>query len=409
MSKLIVMIIALITCGTVASWADGLRNDLLFYENCEDLKSAYPGVKIASSIRVEEKGKFGKCLRIERRTVNTLDNGDFVRKESDSWICGDNAEWKPSGGMKNSSCLQINGGQVSIPLTDIKPNHANAFSFYVKKADPAIDAELNVGWNNYGKKESLLLDYKPKTELERVTLLLSTEGDSGTVRISVKGSVIIDNAQLDKGVGFFNSFVTPMKKRYVDSIRIPADGKYINAEQGAISCWLKVPWLNDPQCVSDDICGLMTVKNAKQRIKVWGDHVILSVSAIPRKTTTDSPAKSKLHFITIDGKNRNVALSQILQKLPEKPADGWRHLVANWQLEDGQMRTGLWLDGKKISGKTSPFGPVKRQKFFSIGYVSGAYLNGLLDEFAVFNRPLRLDEIAAINRSAVPLADLLEE
>lgn len=384
--------------------AGNLKDSIIFQEDCEDLKSSYPGVKISSSITVLDNGKFGKCFRIERRTVNALANGDFKQKESDAWLYRDNALWQKKGGIKNSSCLKIDGGEVVIPVTALKKDSANAFSFYAKSPE---NGTVSVVWKCAGKEISLLKDQKIGKAFVRVKAPFGATADSGSLRIQVSGVVTIDNAQIDKGVNFFNSFSTPLKRRGVDMIKIPADGRFFKAKQGAVSVWLKVPWLNNKDVISNSICGLMVVNNEAKRKKRWGDHVIMGISCIPRKKITEKTRKSSFNFYTIDTKNRICPISERIIKLTDAPASGWRHLVINWQLgKDGKMKAELWLNGKKLMEKIKPFGPVKKQKLMWVGYANGAYLNGLMDDFAIFKRPLTEDEIKQINTSDKPLSQL---
>jgi Concanavalin A-like lectin/glucanases superfamily len=400
-SLYLIMVTVLISGGAVAG---NLKSSIIFQEDCEDLKSPYPGVKISSSIKVLNDGKFGKCMRIERRTVNAVANGDFKQKASDAWLYRDNALWQKKGGIKNSACLKITGGEVVVPVTGLKKGTANAFSFYAKSPQ---GGSVSVVWACAGKENVLVKDQKIGKSFIRVKVPFGTVADAGSLRIQVKGVVIIDNAQLDKGVNFFNSFSTPLKRRSVDMIKIPANGKFFKPEQGAVSVWLKVPWLNNKDVVSNAICGLFVVNNAAKRIKKWGDHVVMGISCIPRKKITDKPRKSQLHFYTIDAKNRVCPVAEKIINLPPAPASGWRHLVMNWQLgKDGKMKAVLWLDGKKLLEKAKPFGPVKKQKFIWVGYVNGAYLNGLMDDFAIFNRPLTENEIKQINGSNKPLSQI---
>ena len=377
--------------------AGNFKDSIIFKEDCEDLKSPYPGVKISSSIKVLENGKFGKCFRIERRTVNTLANGNFKQKESDSWLYRDNAVWQGKGGIKNSPCLKINSGEVVIPVTGLKKDSANAFSFYAKSPE---NAAVSIIWECGGKENILIKDRKIGKSFTRIKAPFGALADSGSLHIRVGGAVLIDNAQIDKGVNFFNSFSTPLQRRNVDWIEVPADGKFFNAEHGAVSTWLKVPWLSDKDVVSDSICGLMIVDNAEQRKKRWGDNVIMGVNCIPRKKISDKPRKNSFNFYTIDGKNRVCSVSARVINLEPAPDTAWRHVVINWQLgKDGKMKTELWLDGKKLLEKAKPFGPVKKQKLIWIGYANGAYLNGLMDDFAIFKRPLSEEEIKQIHAS----------
>ncbi len=384
--------------------AGNLNSSIIFQEDCEDLKSPYPGVKISSSIKVLNNGKFGKCFRIERRTVNKVENGDFKQRESDGWLYRDNAVWQKKGGIKNSSCLKITGGEVVVPVVGLKKYSANAFSFYAKSLD---GGSVKVTWDATGKENILVKKQQLGNTFTRVKSTFGAVEDSGSLRIQVTGTVIIDNAQLDMGVNYFNSFSLPLKRRGVDRITIPANGKYFNAKQGAVSVWLNVPWLNDSNIISNSICGLFVVNNAEKRMKKWGDQVILGSSCIPRKNITAPPRKSQFYFYTVDTKNRVCPVAEKLSNMEPAPASGWRHLVMNWQLaEGGKMKIALWINGKKLVEKSKPFGPTKQQKFIWIGYVNGAYLNGLMDDFAIFNRPLSEEEIKQINTSNKPLAQL---
>ena len=400
MNKYLLMLGAALLAGNTL--AGNLNSSIIFQEDCEDLKSPYPGVKISSSIKVLNNGKFGKCFRIERRTVNKVENGDFKQQESDGWLYRDNAVWQQKGGIKNSSCLKITGGEVVVPVVGLKKSSANAFSFYAKSPE---GGSVSVLWESADKKDTLVKVQQLGNHFIRIKSPFGAVGDSGSLRIQVTGTVIIDNAQLDMGVNYFNSFSPPLKRRGVDRITIPANGKYFNSKQGAISVWLNVPWLNDRNIISNSICGLFVVNNAEKRIKKWGDQVVLGSSCIPRKNITELPRKSQFYFYTVDKKNRVCPVAEKLSNMEPTPTSGWRHLVMNWQLtEDGKMKITLWLNGKKLVEKAKPFGPIKQQKFIWIGYVNGAYLNGLMDDFAIFNRPLSEEEIKQLNTSNKPLA-----
>jgi hypothetical protein len=349
--------------------AGNLSNSLLFYENCDDLKSTYPGVRISKSIRIENNGKFGKCLRIERRTVNALENGNFANASSDSFIFRGNVTWMEKGGRANSSCLKINGGKIFIPITGLKPDNANAFSFFAKNADASTNAELSVSWKTQGKTTILLKNFKPRVEMSRIKVVLTTPTDSGTVAITVKGAVIIDDAMLDKGLGFFNSYAKPLKKRNVDRIEIPANGKYFHPEKGAVSCWINAPWLNAMAC-SDVYCGIFTVRNAPARIKKWGDSTILNMNCSPKRTTNGKCGT--LYAYIIDAKTRNASLAKPLNKLKQVPAKTWRHLVFNWNVKDKQATLSLYVDGEKMLSTIKPFDSAKKPLLINIGNSGGS-------------------------------------
>ena len=382
------------------------KKDVLLYEPCESLESSNPGVKVANSILVEEQGKYGRAYRIERRTLNEMVNGDFAQKESSSWVYRDNAAWQPSGGVGDSSCLKINGGDVSAPLTKLKPGSPNAFSFYAKNADPAAEAFVSVSWENGGKQNSIVKDRKLGSNFERIMLPLTAETDSGTVIISVKGAALIDNAQLDKGLGFFNNYAPPGQLRNCDIIDISVNGKYFSPEKGAFSCWINVPWLN-PEVAGDTVCTFFGVTNAETKIKKWGATSIIGICGIPKPKPSDKLAGT-INSYMVDAENRSIPASENLTnlKLDEGP---WHLCVINWELKDGKMQFAMYIDGDKLKiNKEQPFGPNKVPVSITVGYSGGGYLNGLMDDFAIFNRPLTEAEIMAIYKSAQPLSAMLK-
>lgn len=382
------------------------KKDVLLYESCESLKSNNPGVKISSSIRLEPQGKYGKAYRIERRTLNEMPNGDFAQKESDVWAYRDNAEWQPSGGIGNSSCLKISGGEIYAPLTGMKTGSINAFSFYAKNADPAVEASVSVSWENGEKPNAGIKDCKVGNNFERIMLPLTAEADSGTVVISVKGIILIDNAQLDKGVSFFNSYVQPGQLRGTDIIDIPVSGKYFLPEKGAFSCWINVPWLN-PEATGDASCPLFGVANLDPKIKKWGANRIIGIGGTLKPKQSDKRDGSvKAYAVDAETKLIEISENTANLKLGDSP---WHFWVVNWELTDGKMRLAMYLDGDKLKlNKEQPFGHCKTPASITVGYFGGNYLNGLLDDFAIFSRPLTEAEIMAIYKSSLPLSTMIK-
>lgn len=400
------LLIMSLAAGLAAQENNLLKKDVLLYEPCESLKSENAGVKIANSIQVESQGKYGKAYRIERRTMNAMVNGDFAKKESNAWAYRDNADWQPSGGIGGSSCLKINGGDVSAPLTGLKTGTANAFSFHAKNAGQSGDALVSVSWESGGKQSIMVKDRKLGNDFERIMLPLTAESDSGTVVISVQGTILIDNAQLDKGVGFFNSYSPPGKLRSCDIIDIPVNGKYFSPEKGSFSCWINVPWLN-PEVVGETVCTFFGVTNAETKIKKWGATSIIGICGIPKPKPSDKLAGT-VNAYTVDVENRVVGARENMANL--KLGDGpWHLWIVNWELKDGKMQFAMYLDGDKLKiNKEQPFGPNKVPVVITVGYCGGGYLNGLMDDFAIFNRPLTEAEIMAIYKSPQPLSAALK-
>jgi hypothetical protein len=83
--------------------------------------------------------------------------------------------------------------------------------------------------------------------------------------------------------------------------------------------------------------------------------------------------------------------------------------VFTWEVKDGKALISLNIDdGKTKLTKEQPFGPLKKPEIINVGYVSGAYLNGEMDDFAIFNRPLTDAEVSAIYKSSQPLSAMLK-
>ena len=381
----------------------GLKDGLTFYEDCDDSKSSYTDVKIASSIQAV-RGKFGNAFRIERRTVNEMPNGDFKEKESEFWLYRDNAQWQARNGRNDSSCLKIEGGEVALPLFGLQKKYGNAFSFYAKSSKNKEITAVRVTYEALGKETLIVQNLKLANQFIRIEAPFIANSEEGTLRIYVKGSILIDDAQLDKGVTFFNSYCPPLKRRGVDQIILPPDGHYYNEESGSLNCWVKGPWVQPGLIATTS--ALFGVHNESKENK-WGSTSVMFISCIPKPYF--GAEDGALHFITIDAKRRVAGLSESnLAKLPPLAEDEWRMFSFTWDYRDGNMHQVLFLDGKKLFGKDVPFGPLKKPSEITIGHSGGAYLNGCLDDIAIYNRPLSEKEIKMIYNSGKPLGAIIK-
>ena len=340
-----------------AKAADSLKQALLFYENCEDLKSAYPGVRISSSIRLSGNGKFGKAFILERRTINSLPNGDLKEKISDFILFRNNAVWRKTGGMKDSSCLQVNSGELVVAMPELVEKSANTLSFYIKSAKPGKTPKVTVEIETGGKTFNPVKAVPAGKQFSRIKAPFAVYGTSATAKIKVSGPVIVDNLMLDQGRNYANPWIPPMKKRGVDKIIIPAGEKYIKTARGAISCWINVPWLNDPQCTAKGVSTLLQTKGEAPSGKT-----LMAFTGIPRRSPLESPKVSRCYFFMFDKKKRCCSLQIPTSELPAAPENNWRHLVLNWQYENGKLMLEAWLDGKLAGHKEMVFGPLKKTK-----------------------------------------------
>lgn len=399
-------LLVLFLYGSVIAQENSIsKKDILLYEPCETLKSDNQGVKIADAIQIEDQGRYGKAYRIER-PWNSVKNGDFAQKDMAPWVYRDNASWQPDGGVDNSSCIKVSAGDISLPLTGLNQNSVNAFSFYAKKSDPASESTVSVCWESGGKQNILIKDRKLGNDFERITQVLSSPSDSGTLIISVNGAALIDNAQLDRGHGFFNSFKSNIKMSYYKAIDVPVNGKYFSAAEGSFSCWIKTPWMN-PEVAGNEVCTFFFANNAEQKIRKWGSTYVIGVCGIPRKNQSDKIAGT-LNAYTVDAENHVVAVSNNLDVL-KFDENQWHLLAVTWKLKDGKMNISMYMDGDKLKiNKELPFGQCKPPVELIIGSGNGGFLNGLIDDVAIFNRPLTEAEIMTIYKSSQPLSAMLK-
>ena len=378
-----------------------LKDSMLLYVDGESLVSTYPGVAISQSIRVVDGSKFGKALLMERRTLNLAPNGDFKAENMDGWILS-GADRVVTGGIQNSPCLSAKDGAVAaLPLTELGVKSAYAFSFYSKSVKAGkIIVELSMG----GSVKELARIDTPAGDFARTVVSFCPDQDSGTIRLKVSGEALIDNVQLEKGATFANSFSEPLKMRGCDWITVPAGGVYFNQKQGSISCWVNAPWLENKE-FSDCGGAIFSAACDKPEYTGWGANTAMNMIAWP-KSKKGGVEQGNMHHVMVDRTKGMLSASFGLDQV--KPsATGWHHMVFNWKYENNQMTSEIFVDGKSVhTSKTGSFGALKPVDKIYIGFTQGSYLDGKLDDFAIWGRPLTEDEIRSIYSSNKPLSAL---
>jgi len=134
---------------------------------------------------------------------------------------------------------------------------------------------------------------------------------------------------------------------------------------------------------------------------------MLSISCIPNTVKGDK--SGTLNAYIIDAENRIVSIGENLNNISVDNSVEWHLLVFTWEVKDGKALISLNIDdGKTKLTKEQPFGALKKPEIINVGYVAGAYLNGEMDDFAIFNRPLTDAEVSAIYKSSQPLSAMLK-
>ena len=328
-----------------------------------------PGViYLASGIR-QVPGRFGKGLLIERRTVNFFTSGEL--------ILSDGAKL---AGKENKLTLPAEG-YAALPLTAIRPKSVNTLSFQYKG-----EGKITV---SFGGKT--LGEFAAGKEFKKGEVIIIPEEDNGTLRIRSEKAVELTQVMFDKNIGWSNTYHAPGKMRTVDTIRVnPA---LFNPESGSISCWIKAPWLkkNSKYATSIALCDAKTASGGdKPRFYIctWSNHI---------------------NFITQSKAPKGVSCGLKIDELPAPVADGWYHFVYNWKAEKGFMNLSIIVNGEKVFNKKGICRDIEKVKSFNIGYVTGAYLNGILDDFGLFSEPLTPAEAKKIFSANAPLSTIYKK
>ena len=113
-------------------------------------------------------------------------------------------------------------------------------------------------------------------------------------------------------------------------------------------------------------------------------------------------------FDANQGKDSTVTLGFGLKDIEQEPSDGWYHFVFNWKYADGTMNTEIIVNGKYSSKKASSYAINPEPIDFIIGYAASYYLNGQIDDIALFKRPLSMDEAQKIFSAGKPLPEAIQ-
>ena len=330
-----------------------------------DTMKAPAGVKrISSSIRLVP-GKFGKAMLIERRTVNEFKSAEVILSDG----------VKLSG--KNNTLVMPANSTAALPLTAVRPKQPCTLSFRYRG-----EGKISVV---FGGKE--VAAFQAGKEYKKAVAVIVPADDSGTLRIRSEKASELTQIMFDKAIGFANTYHKPGPMRNVD--RIDLDPALFNPKAGAVSCWIKAPWLEKNSKYAT-ATALLRARNGKGNvspglyISIWDNN---------------------MYLIYYGAAKTQVGTSLKMNELPVSK-DGWYHLVYNWKEEKGNVSLSLIINGEKVFSGKKLAKTADKAKEFSLGYVNGASLNGALDDFGIFSAPLSKEEAQKIYNSKVPLGKL---
>ncbi len=360
---------------TVLSWmfsltAGTLQEDLTAYLSGDDMKPSVPGCKILNSVRLRP-GKFGQSFLIERRTKNLADPADIILGQ-DATLNG------PGNTLKLPA-----DGFAALPLPQIKPGNSNCLSF-VYSGSGKITVTLDSGAGSVTLAE---LDATANPQPAAISVIPNF--GNTTLKISSKQPVTLDNLMFDAGIPFANTYHAPGNARNSDWISLPPE--LFDRTSGAFVCWLKAPWLQGYSDVSG--IGILSVRWAEKTEGRFGANYLKRITVW----------NGNLFDI-----NNAAAVELKLKDIKAKPVDGWHHFVFNWKFDDGKMTLGIIVDGEPHAEKTFSHQLNSEPIDFTIGYMASHYLNGQIDDIALFKRPLSLDEVRKIFSAGLPLPEAIK-
>lgn len=365
---------------SIAAWygifpvhAGTLQEDLKFYLSCDDMTPPVPGCRIQSSIRLRP-GKFGKSFLIERRTENSASPGET--------ILGNGAVLQ---GTDNILTLPPNGF-AALPFPQIKPGSENCLSF-LYKGSGRITVELDSG-----NEKTTLAELTASGQERHAAITVIPKGDSATLRIRSDQPVVLRQLMFDRDIPFANTYQPPGQIRNVDWIVIPP--QLFDRRSGAFACWIKAPWLNKSSTVSR--IGLLSVRWAKTTKGKVGTNHLKWISLWNGKI-----------YDANRGKDSSAQPSFQLKDLEQKNADAWHHFVFNWNYADGILKAEILVDGKLADSKTTRCILNPEPIDFIVGYAVGYYLNGQMDDIALFKRPLTGEEVRKIVSAEKPIPEAI--
>lgn len=330
----------------------------------ESMKAPAGVKRISSTIRLVP-GKIGKAMLIERRTVNFF--------KADDVVLGDGV--KLSG--KNNTLVMPADSMAALPLTAIRPQRPCTLSFRYRG-----EGKITVTFNG-----EAVAAFQAEKEFKSGSAVIIPAEDSGTLRIRTEKAVELTEVMFDKDIGYANTYHAPGPMRNVDVINVNP-GVY-NPKEGAVSCWIKAPWLNKNAQHATAI-GLLRFRNGQGNTSE-GIYICAWTNSV--------------NFIYYGAGKKGLSCSLKMSELPESK-DGWYHFVFNWKEEKPDMVLSTIVNGEKVFTAKKLCPASKPATEISVGYVNGAYLNGMLDDFGIFSAPLSKEDALKIYKSAKPLAEL---
>jgi len=397
--SLISMALALCLSSLAAADLDALRAAVTYYQPCDSLKPNVEGEKVHPNPQLQP-GKFDQAFLMEQRwSLNVLKDPTCEGAPADAWILIGAPQRLKEGGWSKPGCFQIdNANYLRQAVDGLKKDSLHCLSVYARSPD-AGQVVLTVtcgGDTSSFESKPLAPDY------QRLHLSFRAKSVAATVTLRGKDDrkIIVDAAQLDSGRSWPRDFLPETgKPAGTEWVEIPARPEIFDPMKGAIAFWLLPKWLDGE---SDGGMAFFNAQTTEQAKDYASRKNFISIGAY--RKPGKKGYENALNVSFRDSEAKAFGYTPVDFDKNEYKAGEWMHVVVTWSIVPSQDSTSeCFINGKKVGVKQFRGAAIAPPQEITMGYSGGAYADGLMDDFYIFNRPLTEDEAAALYALGKPL------
>ncbi len=381
--------------GAGSAALEDMKAAVTYYQGCESLKPSMEGEQVHPDPALQS-GKIGRAFLIERRTVNLVADPDFAGQPKDAWLLiGQPAQMEKGGSAGPGCCAVTAADYVRQVVSGLTEGRLYCFSVYARTDEGgALSLAAKCGGTRQEAPARALGGAYSRVHLSFVA---GAAVATLTIRGASEKKVVVDAVQLEEGKSWPASFLPDTgKMRGCDWVDIPP--RAFNPTKGSVAFWVKPQWLGET-----GMGGLGFFAAFKDPNLGWAaQRSMLSVGAYtnPQKKGWENGLNINLKDKAGNAMGYTVEFDERFQPKPGE----WLHVVVTWDLPTGADSVSrCFVNGRPAAEKRFRCESFEPAASVYMGYVSGAYADALMDEFALFNRPLTDAEAADLFGATVPL------
>ncbi|NOY79423.1 MAG: DUF4838 domain-containing protein [Kiritimatiellaeota bacterium] len=378
---------------------DRLRRALTYYQPCESFKATLPGENVHPQPLLFP-GRFGRAFRMEQRwALNRLRDPLFEHAPGGAWIAVGRPRRIEQEGPDDSATVGVTRtAYLRQVVTGLKPGQVHCLSVHARSPRGGR-LQLAVKSGAVRRRGTAGVDANDWRRF-----YLSFTSGATTATVTLRGAddreVWVAGAQCEAGKSWPRALLPKTAKpgpcEWVD---IPARPEVFNPMKGAVAFWCLPEWLDETAAGG---MGFFRAEVPQPGVRYAKKTNFISIGAYRYPGRKGWENGFNLYFRDCNG--RGVTFVPVCFDDVRLPRGQWTHLVFSWEIvPGGDSRCTAWLNGRKAGEKVMHLGAVMPPASITMGYSGGAYADGLLDEFCIFDRPLTDEEAAALFRSNHPL------